>query len=671
MRLRVLASGSLVAGILAAAMALGVAAPADAAGLGSDAFGDENLLNYRSTLTGAALYAQNSVAAKTAWGSEYVANVTKSAAAARAGAVYGNIESVPDAIPIRQMGDIPVSSKLLGSWKTPTFTGVGLNKPSGVVGATIAMTAFQYRADIANGVTSWLGIDATGAVCGSSWASSGFVNFITGQDCNAFAASQAAQSAANQDITPGISSAPACTADGSLCLKVSGTSTHHTSGSGTSWANSAYDIPMVCFTVTKPADGSTVAEPAWIVTAGGKVQSGNLSGGSGWWDANFGGANTCNTPQTFAVGWPQGNGPVDNIAGISLVGSSPPAANSSTFTPVTAVDSDPDRHLHCTYTFSDGTTASGDTTTFKDGSAMPAPLCPVVPSGLSATHIKVEELGGGVDKVLTDQDAAPDTLTTVPDGFTANAPQGIDSAYCQTNVCLLDLIDLKSNNTCFDESATCDGWFSDPNRATDYECTYGGKQADMQQCYMYAHIFNTSKRLAGDPYADPKTGDDTGADTGPDLDTQTMGNSPGPVINPDGSIASCLGGTYTAFNPIQWVLRPIQCAAEWAFVPRQAVVEADIQGVQHSWDDTAPGKLVNAVAGWNLEPVMTGCSGYTWPNVYGSGKDLTMGNACPGQPLAALAVWSVRITDILAIVGGGLALIRIGSRSFGMEGPDR
>lgn len=656
MRLRALASGSIVAGILAAAMALGVAAPADAAGLGSDAFGDSNLLNYRSTLTGAALYAQNSTAAKTAWGSNYVANVTKSAAAARAGAVYGNIESVPDAIPIRQMGDIPVSPKLLGNWKAPRFTGVGLNKPSGVVGATVAMTAFQYRADIANGVTSWLGIDATGAVCGSSWASSGFVNFITGQDCNAFDASQAAKDAANQDVVPGVSGGKVCDpAAPAYCITLERIATYP--------PNPNYG--GLCFAETGPASSGT---GRFALAFSDGVVDYTSSGGDG--GQNLGA--TCPAGQLWVNGYRGASMPYARAQLVTRYGFANGARDAwAASTPVVTSDGDPDRQLLCTYTFSDGTSANGVTTSFKDGEAMPAPLCPVVPSGLTAKHIKVEEIGGGVDNVLTDQDAAPDTLTTVPDGFTANAPAGVDATYCQTNVCLLDLIDVKSNDTCFDEAATCDGWFSDPNRDADYKCTYGGRDADMQQCYMYAHVFNTSKRLAGDAYADPKTGEDVGGETGPDLDTQTMGNSPAPAINPDGSIISCLGGTYAAFNPLQWVLRPIQCAAEWAAVPRPAVIEADIQGVQHSWDQTAPGKLANAVAGWNLQPVMTGCAGYTWPNVYGSGKSLTMGNACPGQPLAALAVWSVRITDVLAVVGGGLALVRIGSRAFGQEGPDR
>ena len=86
----------------------------------------------------------------------------------------------------------------------------------------------------------------------------------------------------------------------------------------------------------------------------------------------------------------------------------------------------------------------------------------------------------------------------------------------------------------------------------------------MQQCAILANTFDAAKRAAGNPYADPLTGNDLHSGTGSDLDTQTMGNPVGSVIQPNGQVASCWGGSDPgAFNPISWIVRGGQCLLNW------------------------------------------------------------------------------------------------------------
>lgn len=666
MRLRTLTASGIVAGLVLVSMALGVAAPAQAAGLGS-IYNAYQLLDYRSTVSGAELYAENPANVQEAWGSNAARMITRGAIQSSSGLTYGLAQLTPDAIPIKQLPDVPIASQLAGRWKTPTFTGVGLNKPSGVVGATVAMTAYQYRASIADGVTSWLGVDATGSVCGSSWASTGFVNFLTGQDCDGFANDlQASQQNTDVSSDYGVG-APVCNVGSSFCLQgfaqlvtgsynwsgnvlwgatqcLQASGTPPTSGANVLLVYQYGGVARYMVASAAVAQGSTPAVHPCAPLPGVSLLA-NAPSQSSLQSQVASMVPECFVPTTSAGGAPTGWQDCTAAGSVQVVSNG----------------GDPDRTIACTYTFSDGTTATGTTPTFKesDGS-IPAPVCPIVPSGLTATHMKIVENGGGQSNVLVDQDAAPDPLTTVPSGFTSNAPAGVDSQYCQTNYCILDLVDLKSGDSCFNEAATCDGWFTDANRATDYKCTYGGKDADMQQCYMYAHIFNTAKRVAGDPYADPMTGDDLGGGTGPSLDGSTMGNVPGPAINPDGSYASCLGGTYSSFNPIQWVLRPIQCGLEWAFVPRQSVLQSDVAQMQGQWNSKMPGQIAGIIGGIAFVPP-TGCSGIAVPIdwlTHKSGQTMRIMAACPGDTLANVALWARIIGDVMFTVYGAIAVTR-------------
>jgi hypothetical protein len=268
-----------------------------------------------------------------------------------------------------------------------------------------------------------------------------------------------------------------------------------------------------------------------------------------------------------------------------------------------------------------------------------------MPLGVYGTHLTVtEKIAGSPDKILVDQqaDATPDTDTLL------GAPA---AQYCQTNVCVLDLIIKSTGATCFAAAETCDGWWEEANHGdAKYECNYGGHALAIGECAMYAHIFNTQKRLSGNPYADPVTGEDVGTQTGASIDSKIMGSIPRASFQG----RDCFGGTIVGTNPAQWVLRPLQCFGEWAFVPRQSTVIATGEGIKNAWNGTFPAQAASMVAGWSLAPSVSGCS----KSVTLMGVTFDVLNACPGSPLASTAALCRLLLNVTVLVGAAIATTR-------------
>ena len=656
-------------GFLAAALAVGLAlSPVLTVGpvVSAPSMGDIlDLFNYKLLKSGTELQAAMGPTAAAAWGPETARVATRSASAYNiAAATSGIAEIVPDAVLLRPQ-DLPNVVRPSGLKHYVTkFTGLGLNKPLPVAGAFIAMTGFQYRADIAGGVSSWLGIDAQSAVCGDPSASGGFLNFITGQDCSAFQLSAEFAAQANADAVAGYVGSRVCKPGGAVdeCVTFL--------GYGNLWVGSNTLMTM-CFKV----EGSVNSSPHKFRL---QAPSGLIRGSSGSeWTVTLA-SSTPGTrclevwPATTAV-WAQaksgsGGFTEDYILidygwaardGVSYLGATSGAVEFS--------DGNPLRWWVCDLTGSDGNHYTATSESFREGdSAAVAVACPNLPSGVTVVHMTVTEIGGSEPNIVVDEDALADPLG---DGSGTGT---VTTAYCEQYLCMLELMEVASGRSCFDLGDACDGWMQSPTRDTDYKCYYGGKVQEAKECYVYAQVFNTSARLAGNPYADPKTGEDTGAQSGLSIDELIMGSEPRPAAFG----RDCFGGDWGAANPVNWVLRPIQCGLEWAFVPRAEVVQLYQSASMNAWDDTVFGQVGTVLAPFAAIPIATGCTGWpidlvnTWPQPWE--WHLVLGAACTG-PTAVLAGVIRTVSGGLIGLGGLFAIssylgVPLGFRGFGRGG---
>lgn len=624
--------------------------------------------DYLLSVPGEQLYANNTPTAKAAWQGNMDAYAARSAAGYSAAAMFGNItpDRVAGVVPINSVRNPDLPKTPWSRFKTSMtslnvpFTGAqpGYKPKVGTGGAVIAATAYAFRGEVANGVLSLFGMDANAAVCGHG-GNGGFVNFITGQDCSMYEQSDAMLDAQNDDFVAGLSAGESCgtytTAYGQVCVKPLGSAVYN----GTAYP---------CFSTPEPspAPSGTRLYVASYTAAG--VLRGNMLDLRAWGDSTplTGPANSCATKyggtanvSTFPADFNQPY-PTDGVtakwgicfSGSATSGRSPlcSALTAATATTVTNLPTDPPRWIECKIHWSNGSIQTGTTATFTESEgAYPDPVCPTAPAGATPDRMTLTVMGSGLTPyVYFDQEATDEYAA-----FMA------DHAECIQDACFLDVVQVETGLSCFSPTITdsCREWFTDPARDTKYKCQYGGKDKPMQSCYVYANVFNADKRAAGLAYVDPLTGEEVpGAVTSTRADEYAMGQG----IRPGGATAprSCWGGT-AAWSPVDWVLRPIQCAAEWAFVPRPAVVDEALTDLDESYQLTPAGAVGAAVGGWSVAPVMTGCKiTYTHWN---TGQLMTAVDACPGSTFAPVA----QISRVLSVAGAVVTAIALYRRIVG------
>lgn len=291
---------------------------------------------------------------------------------------------------------------------------------------------------------------------------------------------------------------------------------------------------------------------------------------------------------------------------------------------------DPLRRLECIIAASNGQTYSAVTGQYRDSNGtLPAVKCPELPQGVNMVGIKVESVTETGERTnLLDQTTTPEyqKLTT-------------DFPECGTGACILDLRKSSTNKSCFMAPDACADWFADPNKTENYKCRYGEHSVTLSECNIYAPTFQeeavkTGKTVLGDiaqttpvPRADP---------------TPETGDQPSP----------CWPTGWGVFNPLAWVLQPLQCA----FVPRPSVVTNAVIAGNMSQAQTPPGQWIRAITAFQLPAGPSGCNGVSvnvgWlsdlstvplPGIPRSVKVLA---ACPGDPLQPYAVASSLILVI-------------------------
>lgn len=492
----------------------------------------------------------------------------------------------------------------------------------GVGGAVTALTGFSFGTAIGNGIVELFGVDVDGTMCSPD--GNAILQLITGADCDAYAMTQEAMGEANADIMAGLILPTICLAgDPSSCYE---TIFYGLGNSPTKV------VPAVCIKRT----GSTGMSSIRAGWSDGTWTAISAHGTSGW---PF---NLCNQAGAVALGSSQYS---TYLQPHEFIGLSEGVFVGGVWQPgevveVGEVEGNPVRQLVCTIEGSDGHTytALSESYTEEDGTVA-APVCPELPEGVVPLGV---EIGDDHGNELWNEDVTDEWLhwwTTYPE--------------CRTGACKLDLV-LTGGSTpvsCFDLDEQCADWFEDPAKLDNYTCIYGIHTVELAECNVYAGLFKPGRIEVGAPYSDPMTGDWSGGTNAPSPDRQALAQN----IQDPAMSRACAGMASMGFDPVAWVMRPVQCALEWAFVPRPAVAELAGTQLAAQFAERAPGQLVGMVGAWEFQPSMGGCSKtVNWsPNSFSDdpAAEFVVWDLCPGSTLEFLGVISKIMT------GAGFAVM--------------
>lgn len=687
---RLAASGT-VALILAGSMILGVAAPANADGIGRA----WDIWQYALTIKGGQLQAAMGDKAGAAWTAQSARLAATTASQYTVQSIYGNVDvhDVGEVIPLSKPRTEGLPGKrfnILPGGRGPSIPAFPAKKFYQSIGgaggaATIGVTSYMFRGDIANGLLGWTGLDVNGTVCADPVAGgANFVNFLSGQDCDVWRAAQ--DFVPNADLTPEMVNGYCGNMAGvdlpGQGVQLSDLQPKCRSGLGYARANPAnspwrlYNAPMI--TNVSP-DGSNTfrfdidlgGEPFEsnlfytsgpslnyrCIDATGKVVITAGNGGFSLGRSSYHLA-SCSTGYRL-VAWlktplpaqeatPSAQYPKETKYNLLFVQGQPLAA---------IVDPDPERWLKCVVVDNSGGVYEGLSPKFRESELeFQQPNCPQVSPGKDIHSFRITVEGGAESKVWREEKVSPeynDYVTSNPECVTAVT-------------CLTDLVRTADGISCFALGSACDGWLKSPTRDVDYRCEHGGKTTAMSDCYVYAPLFNTEKRLAGNAYADPKTGEEIlGGGTSLSGESQVMGR---PVGNPN-SGRDCWGSRgWGELNPLEWVVVPVQCALQWAWVPRSAVVQLNGEKINSEWKTTAPGKVINTVTNWKIQFNINGCEGLPFNFKYGPvTQNIGIPSACPGTRYAEIAAWVRTVSGVLFAIGAAWTIRGMASSSIGFN----
>jgi hypothetical protein len=323
---------------------------------------------------------------------------------------------------------------------------------------------------------------------------------------------------------------------------------------------------------------------------------------------------------------------------------------------------DPERQLQCDVTYTDGSTLTQLSDPYTESGGEVANLyCPPTPPGKTPESIQVQDTATG-------ETVYEEEVTEEFQDWQTNHKE------CEYGNCKLDLRKKAGGvigASCFDLEDGCAGWFEDPAKTDNYQCTYGVKTVSLAECNVYSGLFEPGRIETGAPYSDPRTGEWSGGQNSPKAGQKAMNTWT--VQNP-ANVRNCdMSGI--GFDPISWVLRPMQCWAESVAIPRPAVVQLHQTRMDLSWKGSTPGLYATSLAGVGDAFANLGaghCGGFSFdlpvpgPDGLPVGRPSTLLDACPGSMLEPVATGVKWLLGGMALITGFIACRRLLFKFVGM-----
>lgn len=512
-----------------------------------------------------------------------------------------------------------------------------------VGGVTSVVSAYTLGTWIGGGVLDIVGFDSEGTVCAAaSGAGQVALGLLTGVNCDNFNAFHAEYSANGDVLTE--PSGTLCTTDLTYCVTFAGV-----------FIDLAFNSAVgVCMKEVGTFPDQHQFRMATSIHGPDTYVSAIRATNAAWLGANCGGQ----LPFLRAINTTT----LPTVYGVKLTNQ---LTDETTSTLIEQPDPDPLRTLKCVTLGTDANTYTAFSEPYTEGSGVLAsPKCADLPSGVDAASITVDEVLGDTSTRLWEQETTPEYQehqTLYPE--------------CADGTCLLELKPTTGTLSCFQSPESCADWFSDPNKETNYSCTYGTHAVSLAECTLYANSFKPDSVTSGNTISDPETGQPWQAPAGslPGVATGGMG---APVQDPE-QARNCLPTGWGVLNPVEWVMKPVQCALEWAFVPRPAQVQAIGARVVTAWDATSIRQVTSLVgsipamvpsgAGSCLGPPVTFDSTVEKFGMTGTWYPL---NSCSGAMATAAAFFK---TATVVVIGffALLAIVRYFANVVGFEGIGR
>lgn len=322
----------------------------------------------------------------------------------------------------------------------------------------------------------------------------------------------------------------------------------------------------------------------------------------------------------------------------------------------TSTSSDPLRNSRCTLTWPDGSTTTGFVGQYRQSEGFP-----VGAVSHACTEAYTSKPGAGPDLLprrisVGDENTETGAKTElagqdVPQ-YTEAERKGLTTGD-GTGLRLVKTLGA-TVDSCMTWAADCSGWWAASNDGTSegtYKCLWGGQAVALAECGIYRRTFDTQTEKP--TITDPSTGQQVEWSN-----TTDPANQFGTGAQSGQSNDRCV--TSFSWNPVDWVLRPIRCAAE----PRMSEVSKALANVRAAWSNSALGSWATALGSWSFVPPSSGCDGITIPldQWFKHGvQPVKILNACAGQPLAPIASTSTLVITILSVIG----LIRSATRALG------
>jgi hypothetical protein len=320
---------------------------------------------------------------------------------------------------------------------------------------------------------------------------------------------------------------------------------------------------------------------------------------------------------------------------------------------------DPSRTPSCKVNWDDGTTTTGTGTAYKESEGFP--ISTDKTGCKSAWDAKP---GAGIDtlpdRIALESDDGSGSKTQIAEGDVPDmSPEQKKSLTADNGTGLvLERVINGTITSCNTWAADCAQWWTHTGQGTNegtgdqtYRCSFGGQKVSIAECGPYRHSFD--QQTATPTITDPQTGEQVDWQAGTNPQNSTNPGS-GPQPGDD-----CLQSWPSIANPIAWVMHPVYCALIKAFVPRPAVVAAQLKLLQDTWQETFLGEVVLTVTTWSFR-TPTGCSGIMIPlsTIWPEADDISFLNACPGTPLSPFAATSTVFLAITFPLGAIFAITR-------------
>ena len=296
-------------------------------------------------------------------------------------------------------------------------------------------------------------------------------------------------------------------------------------------------------------------------------------------------------------------------------------------------------------------------------------------------------IGTGRNQVVAFKpDGTKETVWDMP-----TAPSDPSTPLCEPGTtssgCTLEV--LKNDQPCIVGDPECENWESEQQKdPTKWKCKFGPYNLPLSACNLLERGYriggglatekNTdgdpatqdNTNLAGQPVPQPAPGPVTGTGPGTGPGGQPAPGQQGQTTpSSDPSSKKCYPQGWAAFNPVEWVLKPVGCALEAAFVPSQQVVQAQSTRIQGRINQAGPGKVI---AAWQstFEGMGGGGGGCQGPAIQFSmeGYNQTMRPfaACEGGMATAASI-SYAVSSVMIVVVGGLGIARAVASAFGFN----